>query len=84
MYLLCNRKFCFSVEFASYVFTKHQSKIAFTWHLDVHFNFISNNILSFYIVLCILAELRLPKRASRPPWVRKFGKPSIPENLVMT
>ena len=53
-------------------------------HSILMFTFISNNILSFYIVLCILAELRLPKRASGAPWVRKFGKPSIPENLVMT
>ena len=48
------------------------------------FTFISNNILGFYIVLCILAELRRAKRVSGAPWVRKFGKPSIPENLVMT
>ena len=32
----------------------------------------------------ILAELRRAKRASEAPWVRKFGKPSIRENLVMT
>ena len=29
-------------------------------------------------------ELRRAKRASEAPWVRKFGKPSIRENLVMT
>ena len=32
----------------------------------------------------IIAELRRAKRASGAPWVRKFGKPSIQENLVMT
>ena len=32
----------------------------------------------------ILVELRRAKRASEAPWVRKFGKPSIRENLVMT
>ena len=52
MYLLCNRKFCFSFQFASYVFTKHQSKIAFTQHLDVHFYF-HQYILSVYIVLYV-------------------------------
>ena len=30
----------------------------------------------------IIAEL--PRARSGAPWVRKFGKPSIPENLVMT
>ena len=32
----------------------------------------------------LLAELRRAKRASETPWVRKFGKPSIREHLVMT
>ena len=32
----------------------------------------------------IIAELRRAKRASGAPWVRKFRKPSIRENLVMT
>ena len=32
----------------------------------------------------ILVELLRAKRASEAPWVRKFGKPSIRENLVMT
>ena len=30
------------------------------------------------------AELRRASRASGAPWVRKFGKPSIRENLVIT
>ena len=32
----------------------------------------------------IIAELSRAKRASGAPWVRKFGKLSIRENLVMT
>ena len=32
----------------------------------------------------IIAELQRAKRASGAPWVRKFGKPSSPENLVIT
>ena len=32
----------------------------------------------------LIAELRRAKRASGAPWVIKFGKPSIRENLVMT
>ena len=32
----------------------------------------------------LLAELSRAKRASGAPWVRKFGKLSIRENLVMT
>ena len=32
----------------------------------------------------IIAELWRAKRASGAPWVIKFGKPSIRENLVMT
>ena len=32
----------------------------------------------------ILVEIRRAKRASEAPWVRKFGKPSIREHLVMT
>ena len=32
--------------------------------------------------LVIIAEL--PRARSGAPWVRKFGKLSIPENLVMT
>ena len=32
----------------------------------------------------ILAELSRAKRASGAPWVIKFGKLSIRENLVMT
>ena len=32
----------------------------------------------------VIAELRRAKRASGAPWVIKFGKPSIRENLVMT
>ena len=32
----------------------------------------------------VLAELRRAKHASGAPWVIKFGKPSIRENLVMT
>ena len=36
-------------------------------------------------LVVFLAELPRAKRArSGAPWVRKFGKPSIPENLVMT
>ena len=30
------------------------------------------------------APARAKRARSRAPWVRKFGKPSIPENLVMT
>ena len=37
-----------------------------------------------YDILHFLAELRRAKRASGAPWVIKFGKPSIRENLVMT
>ena len=32
----------------------------------------------------VIAELSRAKRASAAPWVRKFGKISIRENLVMT
>ena len=32
----------------------------------------------------VIAELSRAKRASAAPWVRKFGKISIGENLVMT
>ena len=32
----------------------------------------------------VIAELQRAKRARGAPWVIKFGKPSIPENLVMT
>ena len=32
----------------------------------------------------MIAELSRAKRASGAPWVRKFGKLSIRENLVMT
>ena len=58
MYLLCNRKFCFSFQFASYVFTKHQSKIAFTQHLDVHFYFqqYSQFLHSAMYILCYVNE----------------------------
>ena len=35
-------------------------------------------------LLFLLAELQRAKRASEAPWVRKFGKPPIRENLVMT
>ena len=38
----------------------------------------------FSIQLLLVAELRRAKRASGAPWVIKFGKPSIRENLVMT
>ena len=36
------------------------------------------------IKIQVIAELRRAKRASGAPWVIKFGKPSIRENLVMT
>ena len=32
----------------------------------------------------IIVELQRAKRASEAPWVRKIGKPSSRENLVMT
>ena len=32
----------------------------------------------------VIAELRRAKHARKAPWVRKFGKPSSQENLVMT
>ena len=50
------------------------------------FRLVSLHFKLYYIVslLLILAELRRAKRASGEPWVIKFGKPSIPENLVMT
>ena len=32
----------------------------------------------------LIAELPRAKRASGAPWVRKIGKPSSRENLVMT
>ena len=34
--------------------------------------------------LNVIAELQRAKRASEAPWVRKIGKPSSRENLVMT
>jgi len=36
------------------------------------------------IKIFIIAELPRAKRASGVPWVRKIGKPSSRENLVMT
>ena len=45
-------------------------------------NFCKNCFLSIIIIIIFLAEL--PRARSGAPWVRKFGKPSIPENLVMT
>ena len=61
MYLLCNRKFCFSFQFASYVFTEHQSKIAFTQHLNVHFYFqqYSQLLHSAMYILCYVNETYL-------------------------
>ena len=58
MYLLCNRKFCFSFRLASYVFTMHQSKIAFTYHLDLHFYFqqVSQLLHSAMYILCYVMK----------------------------
>ena len=57
-YLLCNRKFCFSFRLASYVFTMHQSKIAFTQHLDLHFYFqqVSQLLHSATYILCYVMK----------------------------
>ena len=44
-----------------------------------------NNVALFgfgHLSGIILAEL--PRARSGAPWVRQFGNPSIPENLVMT
>ena len=58
MYLLCNRKFCFSFRLASYVFTMHQSKIAFTQHFDLHFYFqqVSQLLHSAMYILCYVMK----------------------------
>ena len=41
-----------------------------------------NTSLNVLLFTYFIAEL--PRARSGAPWVRKFGKPSIPENLVMT
>ena len=58
MYLLCNRKCCFSFQLACYVFTIHQSKIAFTKHLDLHFHFqqVSQLLHSAMYILCYVMK----------------------------
>ena len=40
------------------------------------------DLLSFWLIF--IAELPRAKRASGAPWVRKIGKPSSREKLVMT
>ena len=64
----------------------HLIRIAKRKYYDTKFESAKNDLRTTWKLLNeVIAELPRAKRArSGAPWVRKFGKPSIPENLVMT
>ena len=74
-------------SFIGYSFSYIRRRVGLLQHIAEIFAFTWSNISFMYSIFNVLysgAPARAKRARSGAPWVRKFGKLSIPENLVMT